>query len=92
MIIWIRNIVVIFVLLSITYVILSAWAALKQRVKLEADFKDTDTSHDNAVSKKEYIEKGMQKYNRSLKPKLIFGVFLVPIAIMAVLIYLAQYT
>jgi len=92
MIIWIRNIVVIFVLLSITYVVLSAWSALKQRKKLNADFKTADTSHDNTLSKQEYIEKGMQKYNRSLKPKLIFGVYLVPIAIMAVLIYLAQYS
>ena len=92
MIIWVRNIVVIFVLLSIAYVVLSARAGLIQRAKLKAEFKAADTSHDNALSKQEFIDEGMQKYNRSLKPKLIFGVFLVPFAIIAVLVYLVQYT
>ncbi len=92
MIIWIRNIVVIFVLLSIVYVILSIKARLVQRAKLDAEYTAPDKAKDISVSKEEYIAKGMQKYGKSYRPKLIFGVYLVPIAIMAVLIYLAQYS
>ncbi len=92
MIIWIRNIVVIFVLLSIAYAVLSIKARMVQRAKLDAEYNAPDTSKDIAVSKDEYIAKGMQKYGKSYRPKLIFGVYLVPLAIMALLIYLIQYT
>ena len=95
MIIWVRNIVVIFVLLSIVYVILSLRARFIQRAKLDAEYTAPEKSPKKpmniAVSKQEHIAKGMQKYGKSYRPKLIFGVYLVPIAIMAVLIYLAQY-
>lgn len=90
--IWIRNIVVIFVLLSIVYVVLSLRARFIQRAKLDAEYTAPEKSKDIAISKEEYIAKGMQKYGKSYRPKLIFGVYLVPIAIMAVLIYLAQYS
>lgn len=92
MIIWIRNIVVIFVLLSIAYAVLSIKARMTQRAKLDAEFTAPDKSKDIAVSKEEYIATGMKKYGKSYRPKLIFGVYLVPLAIMALLIYLVQYT
>ena len=92
MIIWIRNIVIIFVLLSIAYAVLSIKARLTQRAKLASEYTVHDKSKDDAISKDEYIAEGMQKYGKSYRPKLIFGVYLVPIAIMAVLIYLAQYS
>ena len=92
MIIWIRNIVVIFVLLSIAYAVLSIKARMVQRAKLAAEFTAPKKSKDITISKEEYIAKGMQKYGKSYRPKLIFGVYLVPLAIMALLIYLVQYT
>ena len=92
MIIWIRNIVVIFVLLSIAYVVLSIKVRSTQRAKLDAEYTAHEKPKNIAVSKDEYIAKGMQKYGKSYRPKLIFGVYLVPIAIMGVLIYLAQYS
>ena len=88
----VRNIVVIFVLLSITYVVLSFKARRVQRAKLEAEYIAPDKKQDITISKDEYIAKGMQKYGKSYRPKLIFGVFLVPVFIMAVLIYLANNT
>ncbi len=88
MIIWVRNVVIIFLVLSAIYVALSLRARLKQRDKLSAEFE----SSDKLVDKQEFVASGLQKYNKSFRPKLIFGVYLVPIAIIAVLIYLAQYT
>ncbi|MCF6219505.1 MAG: hypothetical protein L3J65_00180 [Robiginitomaculum sp.] len=92
MIIWIRNIVVIFALLSIVYVVLSVKARWAQKAKLDAEYTAPDKSRDITQSKEEYIATGMKKYGKSYRPKLIFGVYLVPIAIIAVLIYLAQYS
>ncbi len=136
MIVWIRNIVIIFVLLSIAYTVLSIRARMVQRAKLAAEYtarqipqkkpsekpsenssenssgkptkrrlkkwqkrrskkqseKSTEKLENTTVSKKEFIARGMQIYGKSYRPKLIFGVYLVPIAVMAVLIYLAQYS
>ncbi len=89
---WIRNIVIIFVLLSLAYVVLSFKARWTQRAKLETEFNLADKSQAEKRSKEEYIDAGMEKYGKSYRPKLIFGVYLVPLAIMAVLIYLAQYS
>lgn len=88
----IRNIVVIFVLLSIAYAVLSIKARMTQRAKLDAEFTAPDKSKDISVNKDEYIAKGMKKYGKSYRPKLIFGVYLVPIAIITVLIILANNT
>jgi len=42
--------------------------------------------------KETFVARGMKKYGRSYKPKLILGVYIIPGLIMGFLIYLAQYT
>jgi len=39
-----------------------------------------------------FIARGMKRYGRSYKPKLILGVYVIPGLVMGFLIYLAQYT
>ena len=90
MIIWIRNIVVIFVLLSIVYVILSFLSKQKQRNKLEAEFSNKNIKDATKLSKSEYMAVGMRKYNKSFRPKMIFSVYLVPFVILIGLLYLAN--
>ncbi|GHA43594.1 hypothetical protein GCM10008927_05390 [Amylibacter ulvae] len=87
MIIWVRNFVLIFAILSVVYLILSAHYARKQRRKL----KDQHKTIKQDQPEDEFIAHGMIKYRRSLKPKLIFCVYLVPFVLMAILIYLAAY-
>lgn len=88
MIIWIRNLVIILLVLSVVYTLLSISSRMRQKQKLINEYKVTQAE----TPKEEFVATGMQKYERSLKPKLIFGVFLVPLAISALLIYLAQYS
>ena len=38
-----------------------------------------------------FIARGMKRYARSYKPKLILGVYIIPGAVMGLLMYLAQY-
>ncbi len=90
MIMWVRNIVIIFVLLSIAYAILSFLTKQKQRNKLEAEFASKDVKAATQMSKTEYMSLGMRKYNKSFRPKMIFGVYLVPFAIIVGLLYLAH--
>ncbi len=86
MIVWIRNIVIIFVLLSIIYVILSLVSRFKQRAKLRIEY---DVAKP-AGNKDEFVAKGMQKYQRGIRPKLFLGVYVVPLIIMVGLLYLAN--
>lgn len=95
MIIWVRNIVLIFVMLSIVYAFLSFRASLRQRAKLDAEYLvlETKTGKTNAKPDRDaFLAKGMQAYHKSFRPKLLFGVFLIPLAIISMLIYLAQNT
>jgi len=88
MIIWVRNIVLILFVLTVIYLTLSTVSRLRQRRKLLTDY----TAEHAATPKEEFIAKGMQKYERSLKPKLFVGVYLFPLAVIILLGYLAQYS
>ena len=88
----IRNIVIIFLLLSIAYAILSFTARVKHRVHLEAEYESQSELRQITEDKETFVARGMKKYGRSYKPKLILGVYIIPGLIMGFLIYLAQYT
>ena len=88
MIVWVRNIVLIVFVLTAIYLALSTVSRLRQRRKLLTDY----TAEHAATPKEEFIAKGMQKYERSLKPKLFVGVYLFPLAVIILLGYLAQYS
>lgn len=88
----VRNIVIIFLLLSVAYAILSFTARIKQRVNLEAEYKTQSELRQMSEEKDVFIARGMKKYARSYKPKLILGVYVIPGLIMGFLIYLAQYS
>lgn len=83
-----RNIVLILFVLTVIYLTLSTVSRLRQRRKLLTDY----TAEHAATPKEEFIAKGMQKYERSLKPKLFVGVYLFPLAVIILLGYLAQYS
>ena len=90
MIIWIRNIVVILFILTIIYVITSLTSRFKYRSKLKTEFEASDTKIEKSISESDFIAKGMHGYEKSLRPKLFIGVYLVPFLIMALLMYLAN--
>ncbi len=87
-IIWVRNIVIILLILTVIYVALSVASRFKQRQKLKVDYKAADTK----TPEDDYISAGMKKYEKSLKPKLFIFVYLFPLAVMMLLVYLAQYS
>ena len=88
MIIWVRNIVLILFVLTLIYLALSTVSRLRKRQRLSIEYEATHAE----TPKDEFIAKGMQKYERSLKPKLFIGVYLFPLAVIILLGYLAQYS
>lgn len=85
-ILWIRNIVLLLVVLTVTYLVLSASKRRKRRAELQDEYDASDTQQDKSA----FIAKGMQEYQKSYRPKLILSVFLVPLMVFILLIYLAN--
>ena len=86
------RIVMVFVVLTIAYVALAAWSRFKHRRQLIEQFEALPPTEQALHDRDAYIAVGMKAYDRSLKPKLILGVYIVPGAILGLLVYLAQYT
>ena len=88
MIIWVRNIIFIVFILSAIYVLLSTSGRIRQRKRLNSEYKASNAE----TNKDEFMTKGMVKYDRSMRPKLFLFVFIIPIIIIGTLIFLAQYS
>ncbi len=58
-----------------------------RRTKLEEEW-DADIQ---TGDREAFIEEGLEEYEGSLRRKLIFGVFVVPYLVIAVLIYVVNY-
>jgi len=87
LIIWLRNLVFIVLILSAVYAVLSISGRHKAKKRLKAEY----DAEQLGVSQKEYLARGLAKYDRSMKPKLFLFVFILPIVIIAGLMFLAQY-
>ena len=87
----ISRIVIIFVVLTIAYVVLAAWSRFKHRRQLADEYEALPATEQALHDRDAFIGVGMKAYDRSLKPKLILGVYVIPGAIASLLIYLAQY-
>ncbi len=76
-----------FVVLTIVYVCLSLYSRSKRRDKLEAEWDREDMSGDRDA----FIEQGLQDYDGSLRRKLIWGVYIIPVTIVIALIYFMNF-
>lgn len=76
-----------FTVLTVIYVSLSLYSRAVRRAKLEAEWADEGMTGD----KDAFIEQGMQRYDGSLRRKLILGVYIVPVISVAVLIYVVNF-
>ncbi len=84
---WIRNIVIIFAILSAVYAVLSVTANVRERQKLRSEYHKQET----VESQQDFVERGLRQYNRSIRPKMLLGIYFIPLAIFAGLAWLAQY-
>lgn len=88
----IRSIVIIFLILTVIYIILSQWSRWRERVRLREDYSAQSDLFRETASEDDFVVRGMAAYNRSLRPKLFLGVYAIPGALATLLVWLAQHS
>ena len=76
-----------FLILTAVYLLVSVYSRSVRREKLEKQFDGGDLPGDRDA----FVEKGMQAYEHSLRRWLILLVYVIPIATVAVTVYLVNY-
>ena len=82
-----RLMVIGFVVLTVIYVSLSLYSRSVRRSKLKTWWEEEGRPGDLDA----YVEKGLAEYDGSLRRKLILGVYIVPICLVALMIYLTNF-
>lgn len=84
---WIRLGVIGFIALSVVYVCLSWYSKSVRREKLEKEFDAGGIDGERDA----FIEQGLKEYEGSLRRKLIYGVYVVPVVLLVVVIYMVNF-
>nr|WP_299207997.1 hypothetical protein [uncultured Tateyamaria sp.] len=82
-----RLFLIAFVVLTVIYVCLSLYSRARARDRLEEEW---DTG-DKPGPREAYVQDGLADYNGSLRRKLILGVYIVPIFLVGLIIYLVNF-
>ena len=86
--IWTMRLILLFALLSLIYVLLGRYSRWNRRKELETEY---DSGAVRGHSREDHVSEGMARYDRSLTKRLLLGVFVLPLAVIALLIALALY-
>ena len=76
-----------FVVLSIVYVCLSLYSRAVRRGKLEKEWDSDGKTGDRDV----FVREGLAEYDGSLRRKLIWGVYIIPVSVVLALIYFMNF-
>lgn len=79
---------VLMVVLTVIYVIVSIWSRRVRRRKLAErwDSKDVLT-----VDRETFIARGLQKYDRSFRRKLILLIYIIPLTLILLIVYVTNF-
>lgn len=83
-----RLLFVLLIVLSVVYAVLSLYSRQVRRRKLAERW---DSKEVLTVDRDTFIERGLQKYDRSFRRKLILGVYVVPLTLIAVIVYVTNF-
>ncbi len=82
-----RLLVIGFLVLSVVYICLSLYSRAVRRDKLEKEWDEEIQQGDRET----FVEAGLRDYDGSLRRKLILGVYIVPLTIISIIIYLTNF-
>ena len=88
MIAFARLIVMGFVALTVIYVCLSFYSRAVRRSKLRKKWHDGK----QLVDRDTFVKRGLERYDGSIRRKLILGVYVVPVVVVGVIIYLTNFS
>lgn len=77
-----------FVILTVIYFCLSLYSRAVRRGKLRAEWHEGPQDLD----KDTFVDQGLDDYDGSLRRKLILGVYVVPVIVVGVIIYLTNFS
>ena len=83
----VRLIVFGFLILTVIYVCLFFYSRSVRKSKLREWYQDSDKSMDEDT----FVDEGLKEYDASIRPKLLLGVYIVPIVTICVIIYLTNF-
>lgn len=84
---FIRLVVMGFVALTVVYVCLSFYSRSVRRSKLRKKWHDGK----QLVDRDTFVQRGLERYDGSIRRKLILGVYVLPMGVVAVIIYLTNF-
>ena len=84
----IRLVFIGFVVLTVIYVSLSLYSRAVRKGKLRAKWDNGPQK----VDRETFVARGLEKYDGSIRRKLILGVYVVPVLVVAVIIYLTNFS
>ncbi|MCB2128943.1 MAG: hypothetical protein KDE03_07640 [Rhodobacteraceae bacterium] len=79
-----------FVAMSVAYVLLSIYSRSVRREELEKKWDAGEAESDDNPDRDAYIEAGMREYEKSLRRKLIWLVYILPTVAVLILLFLNQ--
>ena len=77
-----------FLALSVVYICLSLYSRSVRRAKLETWWEEEGRPGERDA----YIEEGLKEYDGSLRRKLILGVYVVPMVLIVLIVYLTNFS
>ncbi len=88
MLVMLRFLLPLLVALTVIYIAVSIYSRLRRRRKLAQrwDSKDVLT-----VDRETFIRRGLERYDRSFRRKLILGVYIVPLTVIAIIVYVTNF-
>ncbi|MEL7165200.1 MAG: hypothetical protein AAGL96_06960 [Pseudomonadota bacterium] len=78
---------IVFIALSIVYISLSLYSRSRARARLEEEWGEGPRD----LPREAYVNAGLKAYDGSLRRKLILGVYVVPMALVGLIIYLTNF-
>lgn len=86
-----RLIVVGFLVMTVFYWLISVYSRSLRREKLENRWDEDPPDGAGEDEREAYIEAGMRDYEHSLRRKLILLIYVIPVIVVALLIYLTNF-
>ncbi len=83
-----RLLFILLIVLTIIYVGVSIYSRQARRAKLAARW---DAKGMLTVDRETFIKRGLKKYDKSIRRKLILGIYIVPLSAIAVLVYVTNF-
>ncbi|OAN78572.1 hypothetical protein A8B82_09380 [Sulfitobacter sp. EhC04] len=83
-----RLVVMGFIVLTVIYVCLSFYSRSVRRSKLRKKWYEGK----QLVDRDTFVQRGLERYDGSIRRKLILGVYIVPIVVIGVIIYLTNFS